>query len=65
MKIWILVCGEAERPLPKRCTGAAYEEALAALTESAIRRYEGPAMKAAGGRSSSPPGGGRGRRRSR
>ena len=48
MKIWILVCGEAEDPLPKRCTGEAYEETLAALSESAIRPYEGPAMKAAG-----------------
>lgn len=48
MKVWILVCGEAVRPLPKRCSGAVYEQISAALPESAIRPYEGPAMKAAG-----------------
>lgn len=48
MKVWILVCGEAENPLPKRCTGAGYEAALAAATESAIEPYAGRLMKAAG-----------------
>jgi broad specificity phosphatase PhoE len=48
MKIWILVCGEAELPLPKRCTGAAYELALAAREESGILPYTGRTMKAAG-----------------
>ena len=48
MKIWIVVCGEAAGPLPKRCTGAAYEAALTAAEESPIEPYAGRTMKAAG-----------------
>ncbi len=48
MKVWILVCGAAERPLPKRCTGAAFEKALAAEAESGIGPYTGRTMKTAG-----------------
>lgn len=48
MKVWILVCGAAETPLPKRCTGTAFEQAQAAEAESAIMPYTGRTMKAAG-----------------
>ena len=48
MKVWILVCGAAETPLPKRCTGTAFEQAQAAEAESAIVLYTGRTMKAAG-----------------
>lgn len=48
MKVWILVCGEAETPLPKRCTGAVYEAALAAAAESGCGSCPGRTMKAAG-----------------
>ena len=46
VKNWILVCGAAERPLPKRCTGAAFEQALAAEAESGISPYAGRPMTA-------------------
>ena len=48
MKIWIVVCGKAQQTLPARCTGAAYEKALAAAEESAAEPYTGRTMKAAG-----------------
>ena len=49
MKIWILVCGAAETPLPKRCTGTGYERALAAEAESGLAEaYTGRAMTAGG-----------------
>ena len=48
MKGWILVCGRTGEPLPKRCTGAGYEKALADEAESAAGPYEGRTMKAAG-----------------
>ncbi len=48
MKIWIVVCGKAVHALPKRCTGTAWEEALAAEAESPIEPYTGRIMKASG-----------------
>ncbi len=48
MNIWIVVCGRAAVPPPKRCTGAAYEQALAAEAESPAEPCMGWTMKAAG-----------------
>ena len=56
MKIWIVVCGRAAEPLPKRCTGTGYEKALAAATESAIEPYAGRSMNAAGRAIDAAPG---------
>ena len=47
MKIWILVCGATDMPLPKSCTGAVYEKALAASEESGLAAsYTGRTMTA-------------------
>ena len=54
--IWIVTCGAPQNALPKRCTGEAFEKAMAALPEAAVVPWTGRTMKAVGRRVYYAPG---------